>query len=299
MAKPIPTQYETYRLSRVVSIYGIASADHLTGEYLTNQIHTHENAWELCYCIAGRMSVRHNSADLVLQQNQCLLIPPGVRHYINIASRESQGFVVSFTCMDSYLAMLRGHVTDTSERQQRQFQEILTELRSAFVLEKNALRVRHFHPSKTSPLGAEQLVCCYLEEILIEMMRTILRQEQAAGRHEDFEAAVQNYLVSQVTAYIRSHLGDNLTVDSISTRFHYSRNRMGNLYKAATGLSLGRAIALERIARAKELLAAGEKSVTEIAEELGYSTPQYFSKKFSQEVGCPPSQYAETALEKA
>ena len=294
-----PFQYETYRLSRVVSIYAIVSADHLSGEYLSNQLHTHENAWELCYCMAGRMSVRHNSADLVLQQGQCLLISPGVRHDINMATGECQGFVVSFTCMDSYLAMLRGHVTDASERQQRQFQEIPTELRSAFVLERNALRVRHFQPSKTSPLGAEQLVCCYLEEILIEMMRTVLRQEQAASRHEDLEAAVQNYLAGQVTSYIRAHLGEPLSVAQISARFHYSRNRMGHLYKAATGISLGRAIALERIARAKELLADGEKSVTEIAEDLGYSSPQYFSKKFAQEVGCPPSQYAETTLEKA
>ena len=292
-----PAQYETYRLSRVVSIYAIVSADHLTGEYLTKQTHVHDNAWELCYCMSGRMSVRHNNANLLLQQGQCLLIPPGVRHNINAVQQDYQGFVVSFTCMDSYLAMLRGKVTDASPRQQRQFQEILTELRSAFRLEKNALRVQHFQPSMTSPLGAEQLVCCYLEEILIEMLRTILRQEAAAGPTADLETAAQNYLAEQVTAYIRSHLGEPLSVERIAARFHYSRNRMSNLYKAATGVSLGRAIALERISRAKELLAAGEKTITEISAELGYSSPQYFSRKFAQEVGCPPSQYAETLLE--
>lgn len=293
----LPVQYEPYRLSRVLSIYAIVSADHLIGENREHQIHTHEHAWELCYCMEGRMSVRHNNANLLLTEGQCLLIPPGVQHNINVLQDSSQGFVVSFTCMDSYLSMLRSHIADTSHRQRRQFQEILTELRSAFQLEKDALRVRHFQPSKTSPLGAEQLVCCYLEEILIEMMRTILRQEAAAGPHADLEAAAQRYLAGQVTAYIRSHLGENLSVEQIAARFHYSRNRMGNLYKAETGLSLGRAIALERISQAKELLAAGEKTVTEIAAELGYSSPQYFSRKFAQEVGCPPSQYAETLLE--
>jgi len=293
----LPTQYEPYRLSRVLSIYAIVSADHLFGESREYQIHSHDHAWELCYCMTGRMSVRHNNTNLLLSEGQCLLIPPGVWHNINMLQDTSQAFVVSFTCMDSYLSMLRSHVTDTSPRQQGQFQEILTELRSAFQLEKNALRVRHFQPSQTSPLGAEHLVCCYLEEILIEMMRTTLRQEAATASHTDLETAAQSYLAGQVTAYIRAHLGDNLSVDRLASRFHYSRNRMGNLYKAATGISLGRAIALERISRAKELLAAGEKTVTEIAAELGYSSPQYFSRKFSQEVGCPPSQYAETRLE--
>lgn len=293
----LPIQYEPYRLSRVLSIYAIVSADHLIGKNREHQIHSHDHAWELCYCIIGRMSVRHDNANFLLTEGQCLLIPPGVRHNINVQQDTSQGFVVSFTCMDSYLSMLRGHITDTSERQQGQFREILTELRSAFQLEKNALRVRHFQPSKTSPLGAEQLVCCYLEEILIEMMRTTLRQEAAAGPHTDLETAAQSYLAGQVTAYIRTHLGENLSVDRLAARFHYSRNRMSNLYKAATGVSLGRAIALERISQAKELLAAGEKTVTEIAAELGYSSPQYFSRKFTQEVGCPPSQYAETRLE--
>ena len=55
--------------------------------------------------------------------------------------------------------------------------------------------------------------------------------------------------------------------------------------------------ASEAIARSKELLAANEKTVTEIAAELGYSSPQYFSRKFTQEVGCPPSQYAQTLLQ--
>ena len=291
-----PVQYEQYRLSRVLSIHAIVSADHLIGKQPEHQIHSHEHAWELCYCMTEEMSVRHNHSSLLLKQGQCLLIPPGVRHNINIMPAQAQGFVISFTCTDSYLSMLRGKITSTSPRQQRQFQEILTELRSAFHLEKNALRVHHFQPSETSLLGAEQLVCCYLEEILIEMMRTVLRQESAADSHTDLETAAQNYLAGQVTAYIRSHLGEPLSVEQISTRFHYSRNRMSNLYKAATGQALGRTIALERIARAKELLAAGEKTVTEIAAELGYSSPQYFSRKFAQEVGCTPSQYVQTLL---
>ena len=56
------------------------------------------------------------------------------------------------------------------------------------------------------------------------MMRTILRQE-TTDTHTDRETAAQNYLAGQVTAYIRSHLGEPLSVERIAARFHYSRNR--------------------------------------------------------------------------
>ena len=285
-------QTDTYRLNRIVSIYAISTADHLNGHYIINAAeHNHLNAWELCYCISGQVTVKQDKQELILQPGQCLLIPPGVGHLVSCSTEEA--LVLSFTCMDSHLSMLRALPVNTNPRQQQRFSEIITELRSAFTLDKNELRIHTFHPSQRSPLGAEQLVCCYLEEILIEMLRQVV-QSDGRGDHKDLESAVQSFLADQVTAYIREHLGDPLSVDHISAHFHYSRNRLGILYKAATGNSLGKTISDERIKKAKELLLNGEKSVTEISYELGFSTPQYFSRSFDKAVGCPPSKYAAT-----
>ena len=51
----------------------------------------------------------------------------------------------------------------------------------------------------------------------------------------------------------------------------------------------------ERMRKAKFLLQEGVLSVGEIARQLGYATPQYFSAKFTRETGCPPSRYANSA----
>lgn len=288
-----PCPYETYRLTRVVSIYAIVSADYLSGVYINRSVHNHEQAWELCYCIAGETVVSYNGSSMTLQQGQCLLVAPGVYHNINLRSPGYQAFVISFTCMDAYLPMLREQIVVTSPRQQQQFQQILIELRSAFSTKEDSLRLRHFNPRTNSPLGAEQLICCYLEEILIEFLRTAVCEETEYSQHDDLEAAVQSYLAGTITAYIRSHLADALSVEQLAKHFHYSRNRIGSLYKNATGISLGRAIIEERIAKAKVMLAAQERSITEIAYALGFSSPQYFCKSFSKETGYPPSVYAE------
>lgn len=285
--------YETYRLTRVVSIYAIVSADYVSGVYVNRTVHNHEQAWELCYCITGETVVSYNDSSMTLQQGQCLLVAPGVYHNINLHSPASRAFVISFTCMDAYLPMLREQIVAASPRQQQQFQQILTELRSAFSTKDDTLRLRNFNPRTNSPLGAEQLICCYLEEILIEFLRTAVYEESEYSQHDDLESAMQSYLAGKITAYIRSHLADPLSVERLAQYFHYSRNRIGSLYKNATGISLGRAIIEARIAKAKVMLAANERSITEIAYELGFSSPQYFSKCFSKETGYPPSIYAE------
>lgn len=285
--------YETYRLTRIVSIYAIVSADYVSGIYTNHSVHNHEQAWELCYCINGEATICYNHSYLTLQQGQCLLIPPNTYHNINLRSPSYQAFVISFTCMDAYLTMLREQTVATSPRQQQQFQQILSELRSAFSTKEDQLRLRHFNPRANSPLGAEQLICCYLEEILIEFLRTAVCQETEYSHHKDLETAVQSYLAGTITAYIRAHLGEDLSVEQLAQHFHYSRNRIGSLYKNATGISLGRAIIEERIAQAKVMLAAQENTITEISYALGFSSPQYFCKSFSKETGYPPSVYAE------
>ena len=99
-------------------------------------------------------------------------------------------------------------------------------------------------------------------------------------------------MVEQVTQYIRKNLHERLSVEEIAAHFHYSRSRLTTIYKAVTGLGIRESIIYERVERAKELLAQGDKPVSQIAEELGFSSPHYFSRTFTETVGCSPRKYA-------
>ena len=45
-----------------------------------------------------------------------------------------------------------------------------------------------------------------------------------------------------------------------------------------------------RLAKAKRLLESRSKSVSEVAYEVGFSTPSYFSKCFKEEFGLLPGE---------
>jgi AraC-like DNA-binding protein len=46
-----------------------------------------------------------------------------------------------------------------------------------------------------------------------------------------------------------------------------------------------------RVKQAKAFLDEGERSLTEVALEIGFSSNTYFSRVFKQEVGMSPSEY--------
>ncbi|MEL7534180.1 MAG: helix-turn-helix transcriptional regulator, partial [Bacteroidota bacterium] len=71
---------------------------------------------------------------------------------------------------------------------------------------------------------------------------------------------------------------------------HLSATQLFRKMKALTGhppMSFVRKI---RLHKAKELLFSTELSVSEIAYDLGFSDPHYFSRAFKKEFGQSPSQ---------
>ena len=74
-------------------------------------------------------------------------------------------------------------------------------------------------------------------------------------------------------------------------QLHLSANYFGDLIKKETGKSAQEYIQLTTIDRAKELLIEGNKSVSEIAYELGFKYPQHFTRVFKKNVGYTPNEY--------
>ena len=288
--------YEKYRLSRIVTVQEIESADYVIGLHPSTMYHSHEEAWELCVCTDGETAVIRDNQQYLLSAGQILLIQPGQGHDISIFDKVSSAFIVSFTCSNSeHLRPLRDPVMTADDVELELIRNMLLELESNFERstdDPHPLHLVNFVPNADSPLGAEQMICCYLEQVLISLLRSATMNQGQIVRSGQFREAIQTYLVEQITTYIEEHLGQRRTVEQIADHFHYSRARLSTIYKHHTGLGLNEMITYQRIKRAKILLLDQKLSVTQISEKLGFSSPQYFSHKFTEQVGCPPSKYA-------
>ncbi len=74
-------------------------------------------------------------------------------------------------------------------------------------------------------------------------------------------------------------------------QLNLSANYFGDLVKKETGHSAQEMIQAKLIEIAKDKIFDPEKSVKEIAFELGFKYPQHFSRLFKQQVGISPLEY--------
>ena len=285
--------YKKYPLSRIVSVREIVSADYVMGVYKRRLAHAHQEAWEMCFCMEGEVTYYQEDRAIQLRPGQVIFTAPGVVHDSYIEDPTSASFFISFTCSDTYIQILRQRKVRITRQQERLMERLVEELRGAFELKNDRLRIYNFVLDENCPLGAEQMICCYLEQLLIGILRDLTMQEGRPVSSEDFLEAVEGDLVNRINRYIDKHLAEPLTVEGLCREFHYGRTKISTAYKKAMGMGINAYITQQRLERARQLLEEGGLSVTQVSEQAGFASPQYFSRKFLAAYGCAPSQYAE------
>lgn len=108
-----------------------------------------------------------------------------------------------------------------------------------------------------------------------------------------FSAADEDFLY-RLNKVLSENLDNaELGVPFFCTELGVSRASLYKKLKALTGMGASDYINKIRIERAIQLLTHSSLSITEIADQTGFSTSRYFSTIFKQCVGCSPTQYRE------
>lgn len=97
--------------------------------------------------------------------------------------------------------------------------------------------------------------------------------------------------IGEALKYIDRHLDEPVTLKMLSEKFFFSPFYFHRLFSAIVGKSLAAYIRDRRILYACEQLANTEKSVLNIALDLGFHSSQAFSRTFKAVQGLSPNEY--------
>lgn len=121
--------------------------------------------------------------------------------------------------------------------------------------------------------------------------KTYQRQVQAGPAPVEPLSADDRFL-REVLTHIEKEIGNpDLSVEELSTQFHTSRSTFYKRVVLLTGKTPVEFIRHIRLRRAAELLEKSQLNVAEIAYEVGFNNPKYFTQYFKAEFGCIPSAY--------
>lgn len=99
--------------------------------------------------------------------------------------------------------------------------------------------------------------------------------------------------IQQCVDYIEMHLEQKISAAEMAELIGYTEYYLTRKFKEETGLSLTNYTRFAKIERAKVLLKSSDRTVQEIAVQLGFGTRNYFSHVFRQVTGQTPVQYRE------
>ena len=131
--------------------------------------------------------------------------------------------------------------------------------------------------------------------------RTLLRSlfsgnSKEEEKEEEMLGAQDHTFVTRLREVIRDNMGDSdFSVERIGEEIGLSRVQLYRKVKALTGQTPVELLRKARLERSRRLIEKTEKSVSEIAYEVGFTSPSYFNKCFKDEFGISPGAMREKA----
>lgn len=131
--------------------------------------------------------------------------------------------------------------------------------------------------------------------------RTLLRSlfsgnSKEEEKEEEMLGAQDQTFVTKLREVIRDNMGNSdFSVERIGEEIGLSRVQLYRKVKALTGQTPVELLRKARLERGRRLIEKTEKSVSEIAYEVGFTSPSYFNKCFKDEFGISPGVMREKA----
>jgi AraC family transcriptional regulator, transcriptional activator of pobA len=134
-----------------------------------------------------------------------------------------------------------------------------------------------------------EIILAHLNSLLTELNNAYFKsvtkgksETNKLSKYIEFKIAVENYLTEQHSIHT---IADSLSITT---------NNLYNIVKEFAGVSPKEFITNRLILEAKRKLFYSETSVKELAYELGFSDPDYFSKLFKKTTGKSITQFVES-----
>jgi AraC family transcriptional regulator of arabinose operon len=231
--------------------------------------------WLITYTLSGE-GIFQFGYDVVSSRNgDVVILPPGTPHNYGTAKEEKWEFVWAhfiprsewfswFQMQKSEEGFYHLHIEDSVVRKR---------IHNAFI--------RLINDSQSLSAFHDELALNSLEEVLL----------LSAQKHSNATSNKLDLRVGEVIHILSHNLSDSHTVKDLAQKVSLSPSRLAHLFKEQVGSSIIETLLKIRLRQAARLLEFTSRQITEIAHDVGFQSPYYFTKQFTTHYGINPTAY--------
>lgn len=251
--------------------------------------------WEIVYADRESLVCTADSRVINLKQGEMLFHKPGELHSLAAnGTAPPSVYILSFVCKSAAMKFFENKKLAPNKHFSKYIYSIFEEGTRTFAIPFTDPEQKKMALAEMPSLGGGQIIKNHLEIFLINLLRFYTETENG---NEIFlpQSKLSSKPVDEVMKVLKSNVRGSLTIDEICAKTAYGRAYLFRVFKAETGKGIIEYFIDLKIELAKQLLSEDGRSVKEIAAELGFNEPNYFTKTFKRITGMTPSAYKKYA----
>ena len=287
--------YQPTALRRDIAVPAVVTVHYF--EYARDYVFEGEkhDFWELLYVDKGEVEVMADDTGYCLKQGEMIFHKPGEFHNVFANGLVAPNLVVvAFVCASPAMAYFEGKVVKAEEVERELLARIVHEARDAFSNPLDDPGSLKMERASSSAFGSEQMLGLLLEQMLIRMVRRGAQRDVAVKTSSSVKRRSDHDLVQRIIAYMQDNACGTLTFSQVCRFSAQSATNLKTIFKSVTGMGVMEYYRGLKIDAAKTLLREGGGNITQIADKLGYTSVNYFSRYFKQATGMTPSEYTQS-----
>ncbi|MEW4430998.1 AraC family transcriptional regulator [Paenibacillus pabuli] len=271
----------------------------------------HHHLYEVLYCQSGEGRMLIGADEILLGPGDWFFIRAGARHQMeNAHTNESTGdmepihhlrfdfFNIHFDIDDSEL---RRTLSQQEYRLIPHSKAAATELPAYVAKIEREMQHNLSSTSLSAPNGTETRITLTSVQkmalqayILLIIQEIILLQSGEADSIPDAIPEVTMHKADtahRIEEQLQTIISSEGSITQMAEELNLSRSQCTKIFKEIYGISPRQYVTEKKLNHAKQLLVSTNKTIEDIADELGYHSVSHFSRQFRRGTGLSPNQF--------
>lgn len=241
-------------------------------------MHSHEDRVEILYLLSGSGWHTIGKYRYPTSAGDLVIINSGVLHEEKVRGKEPLEFYCCAVTNLSLKGKKRGQLIDEDRVPvlesgiQKQIVEDLFEIIQKESMSENVWKNE---------------ICTFLASALVLKVAELTQGSESMDSKEQKE----HWMIEKVQNYMEQNFRDKISLQDMAEIVSVTPWYLERVFKKYTGDSLNQYLIHLKLGYAQNLFRDTSKSIAQVAEEVGYDNPSYFSQLFKKKFGVTPGAY--------